>query len=98
MALLWLAIEILFGECWMGSAFAILQDLAEKTNSKGTVLSLYLFVGTLIGSGGTLVVGLLDDGETYQSLQRTLFLTSSVAYIGGSFMFFLLANQLKTIS
>ena len=82
----------------MGAAFSILQSLAQKTEAKGLILSLYLFVGTLIGSGGSFVVGLLDDGRTFQSLQRALLLTALIAYIGGSFFFFVLAKQLKKLA
>lgn len=99
-ALLGLAMEIFLAESWMGSAIAILQSRSDLENgagySKGRLLAFYIFVATLIGSLSPILIGALDDGKSYRSIQISLFMVVGFSYIGSALFFFLVGSKIRT--
>ena len=99
-ALFGLAMEIFLAESWMGSAIAILQSRSEvvgsRTYSKGKLLAFYVFVATLIGSISLVLIGALDDGKTFRSIEISLFMVVGFSYIGSALFFFLVGNKIRT--
>lgn len=83
----------------MAPAIAVLQRKGEQNAkySKERALSLYMFTGTLIGSLGPFLIGLVDDGKSYQSIRMALFLGLGISYIGSALLFYLLGQNMKEL-
>lgn len=93
-AMLCLLLEYLIAESWFGPAISIMQDRLPP-QTRGTAVSIYLFIASIVGSVAPLLLGSLDDGATYQGLQRHLMIFVSISYISTAVVFAAVAWLLR---
>jgi len=88
-----LFLEYLIAESWFGSALSIMQERVPA-NARGVTISIYLFISGLVGSVAPALLGHLDDGTSYESLQKNIMLFVSISYLGTSLVFVAIMYQI----
>ena len=76
----------LFAECWFGPALSIIQARVEAP-SRGFAISIYLFVGSMLGNASPVIIAAFDDGTSSDKLGSLVFACACFSYVSCSLVF-----------
>jgi len=80
----------LLAECWFGPALSIIQSRVEQ-ESRAFAISIYLFLGSMVGNVSPLIISNLDDGVSDSKLGSLLFACVVFSYVSCT-VFFVIAS------
>jgi len=88
-----LMLEYLIAESWFGPALSIMQDRVVS-EARGITISMYLFCSGLVGAASPYLLGNLDDGTSWKTLQHYMLIILAISYLGAGAVFFAIAMSL----